>query len=129
MNLSPGNGSVTAQPIGAVNAAVFECDIFHEDGSGESLQITTIWMLQNFQSRNQTTLVIQSDLFMVSGDPQPPGSFSETYRNRVVVRNFTEGFDGAVLICGTENQDNGYFNLRVYSKLVIAIHFQVARQN
>lgn len=119
MNLSPPNDSVSAQLVGAVNAAVFECNIFQENSNGELLQTTTTWTLQNFRSISESVLVIQSafvDIFTISGTPRPPGSFSATYRNRITVLNFVEDLDGAVLMCGTEKQGHGHFNLRVYSK-------------
>lgn len=126
-NLSPQNNSVTGQLAGAVNSTVFECDTFHQYRNGELSQISTTWMLQNFRSTsgNEGILVTQLafvGVFLIGGSPRPPGGFAilgETYRNRIKVLNFTEDFDGAVLVCGSEDEGSGYFNLRVYSKLFV----------
>ncbi len=125
MNLSPPNGSLTAHLVGEVNAATFECDIFHEQSSGELLQVTTTWTLQNFRSSgNQSILVLKSafeEVFSIGGTARPPGSFSATFRNRLTVLSFEEDLDKAVLMCGSEAQGFGYFNLRVYSKFEICL--------
>lgn len=127
MNLSPLNNSVTAQLVGAANSTVFECDMFHQDSNGVLSQISTRWMLQNFLSTSgsQGILVIQSafvGVFLIGGTRRPPGLdlLGKTYRNRIEVLNFTEDLDGAMLVCGSEDESSGYFNLRAYSKLFVA---------
>lgn len=125
MNLSPPNGSLIAQQIGAVNTSTFECDIFQEDSNGNLIQITTTWTLQHFRSSgDDIILIVQSEfegVFLIGGTPRPPGSFSPTYRNKITILNFTEEFDGTVLFCGTGlgEERRGHFNLRVYSKILL----------
>lgn len=115
MNLSPANGSTTAQLVGAASAAVFECDIYQENSEGELFQITTIWTIHP-RGSTVNILVIQSAAFSIGGTATTSGSFSATYRNMLTVLEFTDNLDGAVLMCGTAEQGEGFFNIRVYSK-------------
>ena len=116
MNLSPANGSTTAQLARAVNAAVFECAVYKESSEGGLFQITTTWTIQPSGSSDRN-LIIQSDArFSIGGTATPSGSFSATYRNRLTVVEFTEDLDGAILMCGTAEREEGFFNIRVYSK-------------
>lgn len=125
MNSNPPNGSVIAHLPGAINATVIECNVF-QDFSGEPLQVTTTWSLLNFMSLDEVIVNTRQfdGLFLIGGTPTPPKLLSRTYRNRITVINFTEDFDGTILCCGTEKKGLGYFNFRVYSK-VIHMHAKV----
>ena len=123
-NLSPANASLVAQLPGASNSTVFECNIFQNQSTNELIQIPTIWTLQNYNSNgNAKTLVFKSafeGIFLIGGTPHTSGPASATFRNRLVMLNFTEKFDKSILQCSSAmiegTREPGYFELRVYSK-------------
>ena len=122
MNLNPPNDSVVAHLPGAINATVIECNVFQEisDDDGELLQISTTWSLLNFRSISEIIVnnIGFAGLFLIGGTPSPSGFLGSTFRNRITVLNFTEDLDESVLLCGTAKEGLGYFNFRVYSKLI-----------
>ena len=125
MNVRPPSGSLIVELVGAVNTSVIECEIFEEDSSGGRMQLLTVWTLRNFRSsRNQSTLVVQSEfegVLSIEGAVRPPElqQFSKTYRNRILVLNFLEDFDGAELMCGYQATfEVAVFELRIYRELV-----------
>lgn len=125
--LSPSNSSLVAQLPGAINSTLFECNIFEGENDGDLIQATTTWILMNYNSV-VTTLVYQSPfegVFLIDGKLRPPGSgIARTFRNRILVVNFTEELDRTTLQCMSavsETEEPGYFKLRVYSKYAIKI--------
>jgi hypothetical protein len=106
------------------NNTVFTCDIFQEDSSGTLVQITTVWTLQNYQSKS-SVLVVKSEfvgIFSIGGTARLQEFLGATvYRNRITVVNFVEDLDGATLMCGSAEQGLAYFNLRVYSKYMTIV--------
>ena len=128
MSMSPLNGSLTAQPIGAMNSSIFECDVY-DDFQGEPVQIGTTWTLQP-SSSNSDILILQSTfegILHLGGTARPLGSpLGGTFMNRLTVVNFTEDLDGAVLSCGAGDQILGHFNLRVYREFIEFIAIAVA---
>ncbi len=120
MNLSPQDGSLVAELVGSENSSTFQCDVF-SNSSGRLLQITTAWGLRNFRSSGNNIFLadpLESEgVLLIDGDLQPPGSFSSTFRNRLLILNFIEDFDGVELVCGSgANIGIVGFDLRVYSK-------------
>ena len=80
-------------------------------------QISTTWSIENFRG----TLELQDitgapEPFIVSGDPVP--GFPElTYLNELTISNWTADLDGAIIYCGTgQDQREAIFPLRVYRK-------------
>ena len=127
MHLSPPNGSLIARPIGALNSARFECDVFAEHPSGETVQIGTTWSLQAFGS-DREVLVFRAmfkGVFQIEGTARPTDSplANYTFMNRLTVVNFTEQLDKMVLNClGPNSTKVGSFILRAYSKFEILRH-------
>ena len=119
--MNPPNDSVVAHLPGTINATVIECNVFQEiSNDGELLQISTTWALLNFRSISQIIVsnIGFAGLFLIGGTPSPSGFLCSTFRNRITVLNFTKDLDESVLVCGTAKEGQGYFNFRVYSKLI-----------
>ena len=109
--VDPPSGSVIANFEGTLNVTTLTCNI-----SNNGQQVSTQWNLMGSGSQDLVPIVEGSELFLISGDPDPTDArFS--LRNRLTILNLTSELDGVIVYCGTRAQPRkANFRLRLFSK-------------
>ena len=114
--VDPPSGEVIADFEGAENVTTIMCN--GTDGRVPPIQLETRWSIENFRNTpglQAITNDLDTNLFVVSGDPDPVGP-SGSFRNRLTILRLTSELDGTTIYCGigaTPQQAN--FPLRIYS--------------
>ena len=115
--VDPPSGSVIADFEGAENVTTIMCNV--TDGRVPPNQFESRWSVQDFRGvAGLQTLTddFDTNLFLVSGDPDPIGP-SGSFRNRLTILRLTTELDGTIIFCGIgafPQQAN--FPLRIYRK-------------
>ena len=122
IGVDPPSGSVIADFEGAENVTTIMCNA--TDGRVPPIQLETRWSIDNFRGvagLQTITNDFDTNLFVVSGDPDPVGP-SGSFRNQLTILRLTSELDGVTIYCGIgafPQQAN--FPLRVYRKFKINI--------
>ena len=118
--VDPPSGSVIASFEGTANVTTILCNV-----SFSGIQATTRWSIENFRDthglQNIASNLLDTGLFMISGDPIPDDPWNSTFENQLTISNLTSELDGLTLYCGTgamARQAN--FNFRIYRRFVVA---------
>ena len=123
VSVNASNVTLFVEEAGAINSTIIYCGVFESRDNGSSEQVLTIWTIRGFRNNPNQILVLESefsDVLLIRGTPLPSIAIP-TQRDQILITNFTEDFDGAVLGCGTGDVfEVAIFNFRVYSKSVAA---------
>ena len=123
VSVNASNVTLFVEEAGAINSTIIYCGVFESRDNGSSEQVLTTWTLRGFRNNSNKVLVLQnefSDVLLIGGTPLPSIAIP-TQRDQILITNFTEDFDRAVLGCGIGDVSEVVtFNFRVYSKSVAA---------
>ena len=115
--VDPPSGSLIADIEGAINTTTLTCNV--TDGGVPPIQLETRWSIENFRSEaglQTITNDFETNLFLVSGDPDPVGP-SGSFRNRLTILRLTSELNGATVFCGIGAfPQQASFSLIVYCK-------------
>ena len=117
--VDPPSGSTIARLEGAMNAVTLACNVTLSDGLTQTF---TEWFVRNLRGNDALQIINNNffpEVFSVGGDPLPTDP-TRTFRNQLILLNFTAELDGTTIFCGTGgigNREQAKFYLRVYSKL------------
>ena len=119
-NYTPPVGTTYAELAGSNNSFTFNCDQFRQDTSGNVVQSTTVWTLENFEGFSGRTFItdILHPEFVINGTERDQLLPFPTFRNTLTIVNHTQRLHNVTLFCGQADElRDGTWNLRVYSKL------------
>ena len=116
--VDPPNGSVIASFEGTANVTTILCNI-----SFSGIQATTRWSIENFRDtrglQNIASNLLDTGLFMISGDPIPDDPQNFTFQNQLTILTLASELDGLTLYCGVGAMSRLVnFSFRIYRKLI-----------